>query len=108
MMTNISKDSKMTDPYQKMSCLIGYAYMRIQTDGNITACCSSSFSMGNIKNQSIDEVWHSHAYYSWREKFFKIHKTHFHHTELEFSFCKMCPHLAPNFPLNNLLNTKRS
>lgn len=90
-----------------MPCLIGFAYLRIQTDGNAMACCSSPFSMGNIKENSLDEIWHSHAYYSWRDKFFKIHKTKFHLTDLEFSFCKICPHLIPNFPLNRALKIER-
>ena len=97
----------MSDPFLTMPCLIGYSNLRIQSDGEVFACCSSPFPMGNINQQSLDEIWHSHSYYSWREKFFNIHKTHFHHREHEFAFCKMCPHLIPNFPLNRALSLER-
>ncbi len=91
-----------------MPCLIGYAYLRIETDGNVMACCSSPFVMGNINENSLDEIWHSHSYYSWRDKFIKIHETNFHLNNLEFSFCKMCPHLNPNYPLNRALKIERT
>jgi radical SAM protein with 4Fe4S-binding SPASM domain len=91
-----------------MPCLIGYAYMRIEADGKVMACCTSPFSMGDLTTESLEDIWHSHAYYSWRDKFFNIHRTKFHHTDLEFSFCKMCPLLTPNYYLNRVLKIERT
>jgi radical SAM protein with 4Fe4S-binding SPASM domain len=90
-----------------MPCLIGYAYLRIQTDGSVMACCSSPFPMGKLNEKSLEDIWHSNAYYLWREKFKNIQNSHFHLKELEFSFCKICPHLNPNYPLNKDLNIER-
>lgn len=97
----------LNDPYLEMPCLIGYAYLRIQVDGSVAPCCSAPFKMGNINKETLDQIWQSDAYYEWREKLKSIHLSHFHLSDPTFSFCKMCPHLNPNYPLNRDLSIER-
>jgi len=86
--------------YQKIPCLIGFSYMRIEVNGDVRACCSSPINMGNIYKKPIKEIWLSMQYNMWRSKFKKIHKEHFHLKNKEFSFCQTCPHLDSNLIKN--------
>ncbi|MGZ3787085.1 MAG: SPASM domain-containing protein [Bacteriovorax sp.] len=95
------------DLYQAIPCTVGFTYVRFEVDGSVKPCCISPFQMGNINNAGLDEIWHSHRYYAWREKFLKIHTSRFHLKDHEFSFCQICPHVPINMESSRLLSMKR-
>jgi radical SAM protein with 4Fe4S-binding SPASM domain len=94
------------DIYRKIPCTIGFTYMRIEVDGTIKPCCVSRFNMENINEKSWQEVWHSHAYYTWREKLLRIHKEKFHLTNPQWSFCQQCSHINRNVEFAEKMTSK--
>ena len=53
----------------QVPCAIGYTYARVQATGHVIPCCKASdFPLGNILENSFEEVWHSEAYEEFRRK----------------------------------------
>jgi MoaA/NifB/PqqE/SkfB family radical SAM enzyme len=96
------------DLYKKIPCTIGFTYARFEVDGTVRPCCISPSSMGNIFKDKLDHIWNSDQYENWRGKFLSIHKTHFHETESEYNYCKMCPHVPLNQNSAELLSRSRN
>jgi radical SAM protein with 4Fe4S-binding SPASM domain len=96
------------DIYKKIPCSISYTYIRFEVDGTVKPCCVVPFRFGNINDSKLDVIWHSSEYYSWREKFLKIHKDQFHFKDTEFGFCQICPHVPINLEAARLLSIERN
>jgi radical SAM protein with 4Fe4S-binding SPASM domain len=95
-----------TDLYSKMPCTIGFSYMRVEVTGTIKPCCVSRFTMDNINHKEWQEIWHSHSYYTWREKLLRIHQEKFHITQPEWSFCQQCSHVNLNLEFIQRMTNK--
>ncbi|MDD4973880.1 MAG: SPASM domain-containing protein [Bacteriovorax sp.] len=93
--------------YQTIPCTVAFTYVRFEVNGSVKPCCISPFQMGNINDANLDEIWHSHRYYAWREKFLKIQTTRFHLKDNEYGFCQICPHIPINLEASKLLSIKR-
>jgi hypothetical protein len=59
------RDAKVVD---RVPCSIGYHYARVQATGHVIPCCKAAdFPLGNIMDQSFEEVWFSPAYDHFRQ-----------------------------------------
>jgi len=88
---------------QQIPCSIGFSYVRVETNGDVKACCVSPFTIGEIRTKNFEDVWNSSEYNTWRAKFLNIHKRKFHLHDAEFSFCQICPHIPQNIEFSNFL-----
>jgi MoaA/NifB/PqqE/SkfB family radical SAM enzyme len=52
--------------HKKWTCTALYTYMFIDFDGEVYPCEMVSEPLGNIKNQAIEDIWHSSQARSWR------------------------------------------
>lgn len=94
------------DFYSANPCLIGYAYIRFEVDGNILPCCIAKHSIGSVYEQDWRDVWHSGPYENFRKKMSRIHIEKFHLRDPEWTFCQQCSHMTKNSQLNKLLQDK--
>ena len=44
---------------KKPQCIIPWTYLELLPSGVVSPCCSNPIFLGNIKEQSIDEIWNS-------------------------------------------------
>jgi radical SAM protein with 4Fe4S-binding SPASM domain len=55
----------------KYTCLLPFAQCVIRPDGKISLCCNDAYgkyTLGNLNNQSIKEIWNSSSYSEMRER----------------------------------------
>jgi len=58
-------------------CYIGWMFCRLLPDGSVSPCCRGvNKPMGNLFQNSFDEIWHSPAYREFRHKAKHIKKRH--------------------------------
>ncbi len=87
--------------YDHRPCFVGYHYLRIETTGRVLPCCVSSFSVGNVCEKSLKEIWFSSAMSKFRNKMETIHKDQFHKKHYLWAFCNCCPHIGINRGVNS-------
>ena len=64
--TTSKSDAEIVD---RIPCSIGYTYARVQATGDVIPCCKAdTFSLGNIMDNSFEEVWHCAPYEEFRRK----------------------------------------
>ena len=49
-------------------CSVGFDQAFITADGEVRPCCFSDESMGNLREQSFDEIWKGKAYKDFRDR----------------------------------------
>ena len=72
--------------FKNVPCKILWDIMCINTDGNISMCCEDyqpEVIIGNVNNQSIEEIWNS-------DKFNTIRRLHLEHKKDLLLVCKDC------------------
>jgi MoaA/NifB/PqqE/SkfB family radical SAM enzyme len=58
-----------THGWRKMPCYIGWLHARIKVDGSVLPCNEgSSMAIGDLKEHSFREIWHSRAYGDFRRR----------------------------------------
>ena len=64
-----TEDMKVDNLREK--CNLPWEYMLIQTDGNIYPCCHSKYFLGNLNNDSWENIWNGPKAKELRKKFMK-------------------------------------
>lgn len=54
-------------PSSSTGCLAGIAYLTVDPFGNVRPCNHAPLIVGNLLEQSLEEVWHSAGMQRWRE-----------------------------------------
>lgn len=47
------------DEFSGIICPNPFLYLELHTNGDLSPCCYLPFSIGNIRQQSLEEIWHS-------------------------------------------------
>lgn len=66
--SNIQGNKRTQDFYSKHPCTIGYNFCMILADGRVLPCCASCLVMGNIENQSFEQIWYGEKYNKFRKE----------------------------------------
>lgn len=53
--------------WETMPCYVGLYHTKIKADGRVQPCCRCNISLGNIHEQSFEDIWKSEAYQSLRQ-----------------------------------------
>jgi radical SAM protein with 4Fe4S-binding SPASM domain len=54
---------------EAIPCSIGYIYARVQASGDVIPCCKAAgFSMGNVRERTLEEIWGSPRYQEFRQR----------------------------------------
>jgi radical SAM protein with 4Fe4S-binding SPASM domain len=54
--------------WEKLPCYIAWYHTRIRVNGNVLPCQRCDLPMGNINENSFNEIWNGSAYQSFRKK----------------------------------------
>lgn len=54
--------------WKKLPCYIGWFSAYIKADGTVMPCCRCDLPMGNLKKESLHEIWNNNAYATFRRK----------------------------------------
>jgi MoaA/NifB/PqqE/SkfB family radical SAM enzyme len=54
--------------YERIPCYIGHEYALILADGNVVFCCQCSRPLGNLQQDSFEEIWKSERYREARQQ----------------------------------------
>jgi len=68
-----------------MPCPFSWQYLVVQWNGDVVACCrdyNAENKMGNVKRASLEEIWNSKKYTTFRENMIRGNYTH--------SICQTC------------------
>ena len=57
-----------TEFYHDHPCLVGWTYAVILESGYVMPCCYCNTPMGNIYEQSLEEIWHGEMYSAFRRR----------------------------------------
>ena len=88
-------------------CVMPFTSIILEPDGNIGVCRhkGSKFTFGNIRTQSLDEIWQSEKVQEWRNDFhagdIKVCQT-----EIIDIKCNQCPELNKMMPFAEIQNIK--
>jgi MoaA/NifB/PqqE/SkfB family radical SAM enzyme len=86
--TNITEFERQTLPglatgnytleaYSKIPCYIGWTYARILCDGSVVPCCGChNYIIGNLRDRTLKDIWHSKEYDEFRKESINIRKDH--------------------------------
>lgn len=87
--------------YNIIPCYIGWLGIRLQLNGETNLCCKCYESLGNIFENSIEEIWHGKSYRRFRKEAFEINKRC---TPVQGCDCNTCPHYALNLKVYQALH----
>jgi radical SAM protein with 4Fe4S-binding SPASM domain len=66
---NQKKENECTAKFSKTKiCTEPWRYMVVNANGNVTPCCPSPMVMGNLNDQTFDEIWNNEQYAYLRRK----------------------------------------
>lgn len=61
----------------KIPCYVGWMFVRILPNGDVAPCCRAvKKPMGNLFNQSFEQIWNSKRYMEFRSNALKLSKSH--------------------------------
>lgn len=88
-------------------CVMPFVNLILEPDGNVGICRhkGSQFTFGNIRHQSIDDIWSSSAIQKWREEFLSGNVEVCQKEVIDMK-CNQCPELNKLLPHAELENTK--
>ena len=81
----LSPNQKEKDIVYSSPCILPYIQMIIRPDGKVSRCCQDAYgneTMGDLKNQSIKEIWNGNAFDDLRRKVLENRK--------EKEVCRKC------------------
>jgi radical SAM protein with 4Fe4S-binding SPASM domain len=87
--------------YRLIPCYYAWLSVLIDIDGNVYPCYSSYRSMGNIYENSFNDIWNSEHYRLFREKSLKLNCS-----DKSDSICDYgnCPHYTANMKLHKMID----
>ena len=86
--------------WQRLPCYIGWHQVRIKVDGTVQPCSPCDLPVGNLNEQSLQEVWNGEALKAFREQ------TCTREGLMAFSDvcdCGFCCHLEDNWRVHKLM-----
>jgi MoaA/NifB/PqqE/SkfB family radical SAM enzyme len=87
--------------YHIIPCYIGWLGIRLQLNGEVNICCRCYESLGNIFEESIEEIWYGKSYRKFRKEVFEINKRN---TPVPGCDCNTCPHYSLNLRVYQALH----
>jgi len=78
--------------YTRQPCYAGYAFAAVFPNGDVRPCCHCEPVMGNLKNASFSEIWHSDRYREYRERMLAIDEKGL----LPGCLCRECGYIYEN------------
>ena len=69
----------------RSSCIYPFYQINIRPDGKVSLCCNDAlgvFTLGDLNNQTLDEIWNGEAYWNIRNKIIAGRQN--------ISMCKRC------------------
>lgn len=84
----LKPDAAKPKPYPFTRCLTPWKYLSIAWDGDVVPCCfdyDKKLVLGNVKTQSLDEIWNGRAMQDLRLEFITDNVTN--------PLCRTCPSL---------------
>jgi len=84
---NSADDTPYLEPKDRTPCPFLFERLNIDSRGQIMMCgydIAANTNMGNIKNESIKDIWHGEKFTSYRDK-------HLQRKGDEINLCKNCP-----------------
>jgi radical SAM protein with 4Fe4S-binding SPASM domain len=70
---------------QRVPCYVAWTHPRIRVDGTVYPCAPCDWPMGNLREQSLGEIWNGPAYRSFRKKVLMPVETEL--AECDCSYC---------------------
>ena len=49
-------------------CPLPWKSMLVDIDGNVKVCCFNKIDMGNLNNDSVDNIWNNEKYQELRQR----------------------------------------
>lgn len=88
-------------------CVMPFSTIILEPDGNIGVCRhkGSKYTFGNLRNQTLDEIWESDKIKEWRNDFLSG-EIQVCKTELIDRKCNQCPELNKLLPFADIHNVK--
>ncbi len=78
--------------YTRQPCYAGYAFAAVFPNGDVRPCCHCEPVMGNLKNASFGEIWHSDRYQEYRNRMLDMEEK----GSLPGCLCRECGYLFEN------------
>jgi MoaA/NifB/PqqE/SkfB family radical SAM enzyme len=88
--------------YQEIPCYSGYTFTLVSSDGKILPCCNCLNALGDLNNQSFEDIWQSEGYTKFRKKALNIANSGM----LNGCLCQECGYIFENEKYHSLLNEK--
>jgi cyclic pyranopterin phosphate synthase len=87
-------------------CVMPFTTIILEPDGNIGVCRhkGSKYTFGNLRHNTLDEIWESEKIQEWRNDF-KLGKKVICKTELTDRHCNQCPELNKLLPFAEIENS---
>jgi MoaA/NifB/PqqE/SkfB family radical SAM enzyme len=76
----------------KVPCYIAWTHPRVRGDGTVHPCGPCQRPMGNLREQSLREIWNGPAYRAFRKRLLDPHETEL----FESCDCSFCCHVTDN------------
>ena len=54
---------------QSNFCLLPFTHLSTRVDGNVAPCCRSLDTVGNVKDNTLEEIWNGPNMQELREQF---------------------------------------
>ncbi len=88
-------------------CVMPFTSIILEPDGNIGICRhkGSKYTFGNIRTQTLDQIWESEKIQEWRNDFYSG-ETSVCQNELVDMKCNQCPELNKLLPFAEIHNLK--
>jgi MoaA/NifB/PqqE/SkfB family radical SAM enzyme len=95
------KEIHAIDPYTRIPCYYGWLGVRLDTIGDVYACCRAARPFGNAAKDGFSEIWNSAAYVRFRKNAVEINRRK---TPVEGCLCASCPHRVANMKVYGALH----
>jgi MoaA/NifB/PqqE/SkfB family radical SAM enzyme len=73
--------------HANLPCYVGWFYGRIDANANLRPCCGNRAFLGNIKEDSFANLWHSAEYNNFRKKSCQVVKDPYWYNKFCFPHC---------------------
>ena len=82
----------------RVPCYIAWTHPRVRVDGTVHPCGPCQRPMGDLREQSLREIWNGPAYRSFRRRVLDPHETEL----FEGCDCSFCCHVTDNLRIHRL------
>ncbi len=86
--------------WKKLPCYIGWFHIRLKVDGTILLCDSCDLIMGNLKENTLSEIWNNQAIRTFRRQTFTCKRLE---AMSEHCDCGFCCYIGDNMRIHQLI-----